>query len=123
MSASTSEGSDSRIRTSHPSPYGSSLMFSGASDKAALTSTISPDRGAMTSDTALTDSTSVYGSSLVTDFPSSGGSKNTTSPSWSWAYQVIPRVATSPSILAQSCSGWYLRSDGYEASATAMRSP
>ena len=34
------------------------LAASGESASAALTSTISPDRGAMTSDTALTDSTS-----------------------------------------------------------------
>jgi len=43
---------------------------------------------------------------LVTVEPTSGGSKNTISPSESWAYQVIPNVATSPSMRAQSCSEW-----------------
>ena len=66
----------------------------------------------MTSDTAFTDSTSAYGSSLAIVLPTSGGSKNTTSPSWSWAYQVMPSVAVSPSTRAQSCSAWYLRSSG-----------
>src|SRR3954451_10883075 len=93
-------------------------MVSGASDRDSLTSTISPDRGATTSETALTDSTSAYGSSLVTDFPTAGGSKNTTSPSWSCAYQVMPSVAVSPSMRAQSCSEWYLGSSGSLASAT-----
>src|SRR5918998_844920 len=101
-----------RTLTSQPSPYGSSLIFSGESVSTALTSTISPESGATTSDTALTDSISAYGSSLLTDLPTSGGSTNTTSPSWSCAYQVIPKVASSPSIRAQSCSGWYLRSSG-----------
>ena len=77
-----------------------------------MTSTISPESGATTSETALTDSISAYGSSLLIDLPTSGGSTNTTSPSWSCAYQVIPNVATSPSIRAQSCSGWYLTSSG-----------
>src|SRR3954452_2142109 len=92
-------------------------MASGPPANASLTSTISPDSGAITSDTALTDSTSAYGSSLVIVALTSGGSKNTTSPSCSCAYQVMPHVAVSPSIRAQSCSAWYLRSDGYEASA------
>src|SRR4029079_6116814 len=47
-------------------------------------------------------------------------SKNTTSPSCSCAYQVMPMVAMSPSMRAQSCSGWYVRSDGYEASAKVL---
>src|SRR6185503_219615 len=111
-SSSTSDGSVSRTFTSQPSPYGSSLIFSGSSPKASLTSTISPDSGATTSDTAFTDSISAYGWSLLTVLPTSGGSTNTTSPSWSCAYQVIPNVATSPSMRAQSCSGWYLRSSG-----------
>ena len=40
--------------------------------------------------------------------PTAGGSKKTTSPSESWAYQVIPSVACvgRRSIRAQSCSGW-----------------
>ena len=77
-------------------------MASGASPNASFTSTISPETGAITSDTALTDSTSAYGWSLVIVAPTSGGSKKTTSPSCSWAYQVIPHVATSPSTRAQS---------------------
>ena len=52
----------------------------------------------MTSETAFTDSTSAYGESLAIVVPTSGGSKNTTSPSWSCAYQVMPSVAVSPSI-------------------------
>ena len=38
--------------------------------------------------------------------PTAGGSKKTTSPSWSCANHVIPNVASSPSTRAQSCSGW-----------------
>ena len=38
-----------------------------------------------------TDSTSAYGSSLVTIVPTAGGSKKTTSPSASWANQVMPK--------------------------------
>ena len=47
---------------------------------------------------------------IIVIVPTAGGSKNTTSPSASWANQVIPNVATgwagSESIRAQSCSGW-----------------
>src|SRR5206468_4082400 len=57
-SASASEGSERRTRTSHPSPYGSSFTVSGASTIARLTSTTSPESGAITSETAFTDSTS-----------------------------------------------------------------
>ena len=59
ISDSTSEGSDSFTFTSQPSPYGSSLIVSGLSPSASLTAMISPDSGANTSETALTDSTSV----------------------------------------------------------------
>ena len=45
------------------------------------------------SETAFTDSTSAYEPSFDTDEPSSGGSKNTTSPRASCAYQVMPNVA------------------------------
>ena len=82
------------------------MIASGPDDRPSLTSTISPDSGAITSETALTDSTSAYGSPFVTVLPTAGGSKKTTSPSWSWAYQVMPNVATSPSMRAQSCSSW-----------------
>src|SRR5690242_65007 len=112
MSESASDGSLSRTRTIQPSPYGSSLMFSGVSLSASLTSVTSPDIGANTSDTALTDSTSAYADPALTCAPTSGGSKNTTSPSWSWAYQVLPKVAVSPSTLAQSCSAWYSSPSG-----------
>jgi len=47
-----------RTLTSHPSPYGSSFTVSGSSIVFWLTATTSPDSGAITSDTALTDSTS-----------------------------------------------------------------
>src|SRR4051794_18724073 len=120
MRSSASLTLERRILTIHPSPYGSSLICSGASPSASLTSVISPESGATTSETALTDSTSAYGVSFFTVAPTSGGSKNTTSPSCSCAYQVMPIVAMSPSIRAQSCSAWYLRSDGYEASAKVL---
>src|SRR3954452_12659056 len=112
MRSSTSDGSLRRIRTIQPSPYGSSFTFSGEPDRLSLTSVTSPLSGAITSDTAWTDSTSAYGWSFVIAVPTAGGSKKTTSPSWSWAYQVIPSVAVSPSMRAQSWSAWYLRSDG-----------
>src|SRR3712207_3340522 len=95
-------------------------MVSGASPSSVLTSTISPESGAMTSDTALTDSTSAYESPAVIVEPTSGGSKKTTSPRASWANQVMPSVAVSPSTRAQSCSGWYSRSSGYVPSAIAL---
>ena len=43
--------------------------------------------------------------------PDQGG-RGPGSPSESCAYQVIPNVASSPSIRAQSCSAWYSRSSG-----------
>ena len=46
------------MRTSQPSPYGSSLIVSGSATTLAFTSTTSPDSGAITSLTAFTDSTS-----------------------------------------------------------------
>src|SRR5918996_4666497 len=112
MSASASDGSERRIRMSQPSPYGSSLTISGSSTAFWLISRTSPESGAMTSDTALTDSTSPAALSFATVAPISGGSKWTSSPSESCANHVIPSVASSPSMRAQSCSGWYLRSSG-----------
>ena len=44
--------------------------------------------------------------------PTSGASNRTSSPSESCAYHVMPSTASSPSIRAQSCSGWYRRSSG-----------
>ena len=44
--------------------------------------------------------------------PTSGASNRTSSPSESCAYHVMPSTASSPSIRAQSCSGWYRRSTG-----------
>src|SRR5919202_6047547 len=56
--------------------------------------------------------------------PSSGGSKWTSSPRASCANQVIPSVASAPSIRAQSCSRWYLSSAGYDSvAATGARLP
>src|SRR6185503_10087071 len=101
ISASASAGSVSRTRTSQPSPYGSSLTVSGASATAGLTSSTSPESGAMTSETALTDSTSAYAWSFVSVAPSSGASKCTSSPSASCANQVIPSVASPTSTRAQ----------------------
>src|ERR1700751_3711163 len=83
--ASHSEASATRTRTSQPPPYGSELIGWGSSSSASFTATISPDSGAITSDTAFTDSTSAYGSSLRTRVPTAGGWKNTTSPSASCA--------------------------------------
>src|SRR5262249_21414453 len=60
-SESTSDVSLMRTRTSHPSPYGSSFTVSGSSTALRFTSTTSPESGAITSETALTDSTSPYG--------------------------------------------------------------
>ena len=97
---------------SQPSPYGSSFTVSGASTTCPLTSSTSPESGAMTSETAFTDSTSPYDWSFVTVAPTSGGSKWTSSPSESAANHVIPSTASSPSMRAQSCSRWYFRSSG-----------
>ena len=99
-------------RTLQPSPYGSSLIASGVSPRSVLTSTISPDNGAITSETAFTDSTSAYDWSFVTVLPTSGGSKKTTSPRASWANHVMPNTAVPPSRRTQSCSAWYRRSSG-----------
>src|SRR5207244_11973687 len=93
---SASPGSLNRTFTSQPSPYGSSLIFSGLSPSSLFTSTISPDSGANTSDTAFTDSISAYGWFALICLPGSGGSKNTISPSESCANQVTPKVAWSP---------------------------
>src|SRR5262249_28451978 len=106
ISASASDGSLRRTRTSHPAAYGSSFTVSGAPTTPALTSSTSPESGAITSETALTDSTSAYDWSFVTVEPASGGSKCTSSPSESAANHVIPNVASPSSIRAQSCSGW-----------------
>src|SRR6185503_8897200 len=102
ISASASEGSLRRTRTSQPPAYGSSFTVSGASATARLTSRTSPESGAITSETALTDSTSAYAWSFVTVAPSSGGSKWTSSPSASAANHVIPNVASPSSMRAQS---------------------
>ena len=59
---------------SQPSPYGSSFTVSGSSTTFGLTSRITPESGAITSETALTDSTSPYEASFEISAPSSGGS-------------------------------------------------
>src|SRR4029079_10602241 len=66
--------SATRILTSQPSPYGSSFTVSGASTTLSLTSSTSPERGAIKSETALTDSTSPYAPSFDSVAPTSGGS-------------------------------------------------
>src|SRR5262249_807821 len=58
MRASASEASPRRIRTSQPSPFGSSFTVCGASTALRLTALTTPDSGAIRSETALTDSTS-----------------------------------------------------------------
>ena len=100
------------MRISQPSPYGSSFTVSGASTTFWFTSRISPESGAITSETALTDSTSPYVESFATELPSLGASKWTSSPSASCANQVTPHVASSPSMRAQSCSRWYFNPSG-----------
>src|SRR5213075_2431972 len=105
------------MRSSHPLPYGASFTVSGASTTRSFTSSTSPDSGAITSETALTDSTSPYDWSFVTVEPTSGASKWTSSPSASVANHVMPSTASSPSIRAQSCSSWYFRSSGYDSTA------
>src|SRR5262245_2051904 len=60
------------------------------------------------SDAAFTDSTTAQASPLATLRPASGTSTNTTSPSCSWAYWVMPMVPTSPSTRIHSCSLLYL---------------
>src|SRR5688500_19433749 len=89
------------MRTSQPAPYGSSFTVSGASTTFWFTSRISPESGAITSETAFTDSTSPYDASLLVEPPSDGGSKWTSSPSASWANQVIPSVASAPSMRSE----------------------
>jgi len=93
-------------------PYGSSFTVSGASTTAWLTSSTAPESGAITSETAFTDSTSPYDEPCATEAPASGASKWTSSPSASAANHVTPSTASSPSMRAQSCSGWYFRSSG-----------
>src|SRR6266446_3354382 len=115
--ASSSDASAIRMRTSQPSPYGSSFTVSGASTTFWFTSSTSPDNGAIRSETALTDSASPYGLSFVTVPPALGGSKWTSSPSASAANHVMPTTASSPSIRAQSCASWYFRSSGYDSAA------
>src|SRR5262249_32610991 len=73
-SESTSEGSASLMRTSQPSPYGSSLTVSGSSTTLPFTSRTLPESGAIRSETALTDSTSPYESFRAIDDPWSGAS-------------------------------------------------
>src|SRR4029077_16575500 len=66
------------------------------------------------SDAALTDSTTATDSPLASLRPACGTSTNTTSPSCSWAYWVMPMVPTSPSTRIHSCSSLYLVSAIYE---------
>src|SRR5471032_1946317 len=56
------------------------------------------------SDAAFTDSTTAIDSPLVTLRPTAGTSTNTTSPSCSCAYCVMPMVPVSPSTRIHSCS-------------------
>ena len=58
-----------RMRRASRSPYGSSFTVSGASTTCWFTSSTSPESGAITSETALTDSTSPYDWSFVTRRP------------------------------------------------------
>src|SRR5207245_9518059 len=95
-----------------PLPYGSWLTISGFCASSPLTSTTSPETGAKRSDTALTDSTTPKFLLAVTFAPTFGSSTNTTSPSCSWAYAVIPTRTRSPSCFAHSCSRVYFSSLG-----------
>ena len=62
--SSASQASVRRMRTSQPSPYGSSFTVSGSSTTFWLTSTTTPESGAIRSETAFTDSTSPYEDAL-----------------------------------------------------------
>src|SRR3954462_2710294 len=66
------------------------------------------------SEAALTDSSTAQASPLATLRPACGTSTNTTSPSCSWAYWVMPMVPTSPSTRIHSCSWLYLVSAIYK---------
>src|SRR6185312_7669402 len=76
-SESTSLVSDMRMRTSQPFPYGSSFTVSGASTTTWLTSSTSSESGAITSETAFTDSTSPYDRPAARFAPVDGASKCT----------------------------------------------
>src|SRR6266508_4393117 len=115
MRASSSLGSAMVMTISQPAPYGSWLTCSGRSVRPWFTSLTSPDSGAKRSETALTDSTTPKLCIWRTRVPTFGSSTNTTSPSWSWAYSVIPTRASVPSTRAHSCSRVYRRSTGYDA--------
>src|SRR5690606_29899187 len=65
------------------------------------------------SDAVLTDSITATVSPAFTLRPTSGSSTNTTSPSWSCAWSVMPTVTTPPpSWRTHSCDLAYLRSSG-----------
>ena len=63
-----------------------------------------PLTGETSSIAALADSILPKGSSLSTEELSSGRSSEMISPSFSWAWSVIPMVARLPSTLIQMCS-------------------
>src|SRR5215218_11009200 len=88
--------------TIQPSPYGSSLIFSGASSSEELTSTTSPPTGVYRSETALTLSTVPKESPDPMVSPTSGNSTKTTSPSSSWAWSVMPIVTVPSSVRTHS---------------------
>src|SRR5438132_12482476 len=81
IKSSSSVASDMRTRIIQPSPYGSVLTSSGLSASVSLISTTSPETGAKSSDTALTDSMLPSSSPASSCVPTCGSSTNTTSPS------------------------------------------
>src|SRR5215218_10658991 len=107
-----SASSEARSLTIQPSPYGSSLIFSGASSRDELTSTTSPPTGEYRSETALTLSTVPKESPATMVAPLSGSSTNTTSPSSSWAWSVMPMVTVSFSLRTHSWLLVYCGSPG-----------
>src|SRR5207245_4114151 len=77
ISSSTSSGEVNRTLIIQPSPYGSVFTSSGFSASASLTSTTSPETGANSSETALTDSMLPISSPCSSSLPTCGSSTNT----------------------------------------------
>src|SRR5688572_3598723 len=96
-----------------PSPYASSLIVSGLSVSAALTSTTLPVTGVYTSEAAFTDSTTATAVPASTRSPTFGSSTYTRSPSRPCAWSLMPMVTLpSPSTRAHSWDFMNFRSPG-----------
>lgn len=98
--------------TSHPSPNGEDETKVGSSTAAWLTSTTSPENGAIMSEAIFEDSTIPKVEPCSSVSPTFGSSIYTTSVKWETASAVIPTVPTLPSTLVHSWDLAYLRSVG-----------